>query len=114
MPAYIILMKYTDQGIKDIKNAPARIEEGFKAWEAMGGKVLGYYLLMGEYDAMAIGEGPSDEIATAFAKTTSLQMRYKLDKKKRMLVRHPFQHVYLGISSLFLTNSSDMGTDPGV
>jgi uncharacterized protein with GYD domain len=66
MPAYIILMKYTDQGIKDIKNAPARIEEGFKAWEAMGGKVLGYYLLMGEYDAMAIGEGPSDEIATAF------------------------------------------------
>ncbi len=67
MPAYIILMKYTDQGIKDIKNAPARIEEGFKAWEAMGGKVLGYYLLMGEYDALAIGEGPSDEIATAFA-----------------------------------------------
>lgn len=31
-----------------------------------------------------------------------------------MLVRHPFQHVYLGISSHFLTNSSDMGTDSDI
>ncbi len=67
MPVYVLLMKYTDQGMKEIKNAPARIEEGFKAWEAMGGKVLGYYILMGEYDCIAIGEGPSDEAATAFA-----------------------------------------------
>jgi uncharacterized protein with GYD domain len=91
MPAYIILMKYTDQGIKDIKNAPARIEEGFKAWEAMGGKVLGYYLLMGEYDAVAIGEGPSDEVAMAFAlgigaqgnvKTTTLKGFTKEEAKE--------------------------------
>lgn len=67
MPAYILLMKYTDKGLKDIKNAPARIDEAFKTWESMGGKVLSYYLLLGEYDCMAIGEGPSDEAAVAFA-----------------------------------------------
>jgi hypothetical protein len=39
-------------------------------------------------------------------------MRYKLDKKKRMLVRHPFQHVCRGISSHFLTFYEDMGTEP--
>jgi uncharacterized protein with GYD domain len=67
MPAYIILMKLTDQGIKDIKKAPERIEAGIKAFEAMGGKVTGFYLVMGDYDYVAIGEAPSDAVATAFA-----------------------------------------------
>jgi uncharacterized protein with GYD domain len=36
MPTYIGLFKLTDQGIKEIKEAPQRIEEGIKAWEKMG------------------------------------------------------------------------------
>ncbi len=38
MPIYIVLYKLTDQGIKNIKEAPKRIEEGTKALEAVGGK----------------------------------------------------------------------------
>ena len=45
MPSYILLMKLTDQGVKAIKEAPARIEAGIKGWEAMGGKVKGFYML---------------------------------------------------------------------
>ncbi len=67
MPTYVILMKLTDQGVKDIKSAPARIEAGIKAWEALGGKPIGFYSVMGEYDYVAVGEGPSDEVATTFA-----------------------------------------------
>ena len=67
MPKSVILMKLTDQGIKDIKNAPQRIENGIKAFEAMGGKVTGFYAVMGEYDYVAIGESPSDEVSMAFA-----------------------------------------------
>ncbi len=67
MPKSVILMKLTDQGIKDIKNAPQRIENGIKAFEAMGGKVTGFYSVMGEYDYVAIGESPSDEVSMAFA-----------------------------------------------
>ena len=67
MPKSIILMKLTDQGIKDIKNAPQRIENGIKAFEAMGGKVTGFYAVMGEYDYVAIGESPNDEVSMAFA-----------------------------------------------
>jgi len=67
MPTYVVLMKLTDQGVKDIKNAPARIEAGIKAWEALGGKLIGFYSVMGEYDYVAVGEGPSDEVATTFA-----------------------------------------------
>ena len=57
----ILLMKLTDQGAKDIKGAPQRIEQAFKTVEQMGGKVLGFYAVTGEYDYIAIGELPSDE-----------------------------------------------------
>ena len=67
MPTYIGLYKMTDQGIKDVKNAPSRVEEAIKGVQAMGGKVLGVYIVMGEYDYVTIGEFPSDEVATAFA-----------------------------------------------
>jgi len=67
MPTYIALYKLTDQGIKSIKDAPNRIEEGIKGAEAMGAKVLGFYTVMGEYDYVAIGEFPSDEAVMAFA-----------------------------------------------
>jgi uncharacterized protein with GYD domain len=67
MPIYIGLNKLTDQGIRNIKEAPRRIEEAFKGWEAMGGKVIGFYVVMGEYDYVAIGEAPNDEVAATAA-----------------------------------------------
>ena len=67
MPTYILLMKLTEQGIKTIKDAPKRVEEGIKAFEKMGGKMLGFYLTTGEYDYVSIGEAPSDEAAVTFA-----------------------------------------------
>ena len=67
MPSYMILMKLTDQGAKTIKDAPGRIEAGIKAFESMGGKMVGFYVLMGEYDYAAIGEAPSDEVAATFS-----------------------------------------------
>ena len=67
MPTYIGLYKLTDQGIKGIKNAPARVEEAIKGAQALGGKVLGVYIVTGEYDYVTIGEFPSDEVAMTFA-----------------------------------------------
>ncbi len=67
MPNYVILMKLTDQGAKTIKDAPGRIEAGVKAFEKMGGKVIGFYVVMGEYDYVAVGEAPNDEVATTFS-----------------------------------------------
>ena len=67
MPSYVILMKLTDQGAKAIKDAPERIEAGIKGFEKMGGKVNDFYVVMGEYDYVAVGEAPSDEVATTFS-----------------------------------------------
>lgn len=66
MPTYVVLYKLTEQGVKNIKNAPERIEAGIKASEAMGGKVLGFYATLGEYDYVSISEAPSDEAAMTF------------------------------------------------
>jgi uncharacterized protein with GYD domain len=67
MPTYIGLYKLTDQGIKNVKDAPARVEDAIKGAQAMGGKVIGVYSVMGKYDYVTIGEFPNDEVAMAFA-----------------------------------------------
>ena len=73
MPTYIGLYKLTDQGIKNIKDAPQRIAEGIKRAEAAGGKVIGFYTVMGEYDYVAIGEFPNDEMAVTLALATGAE-----------------------------------------
>jgi len=71
MPTYIGLYKLTEQGVKTIKDAPGRVENAIKRAEAMGGKVIGVYSVMGEYDYVTIGEFPSDEVAMTFAMALS-------------------------------------------
>ncbi len=72
MQTYIMLMNLTDQGIKSIKDAPARVEMMAKSLEAAGGKLVSFYAVMGQYDYVAIAEGPSDE--TAFIQLMTLGM----------------------------------------
>ncbi len=67
MPTYVVLYKLTDQGIRNIKDAPQRMEEGIKAMEAVGGNVSGFYSVLGEYDYVGIGELPNDETAVTLA-----------------------------------------------
>ena len=66
MPTYVMLMNLTEQGAKGIKEQPKNIQESIKKAEAVGGKVLGFYLTMGEYDYIALGEAPNDEVAATF------------------------------------------------
>jgi uncharacterized protein with GYD domain len=63
MPTYIVLMNLTEQGAKDIKNAPERVQTAVDALENAGGKLVGFYLTMGEYDYVSVVEVPSDEVA---------------------------------------------------
>jgi uncharacterized protein with GYD domain len=60
---YIILGKYTQQGITKIKDGPARVEAARKAMAAAGGKMVAWYLTMGRYDFVLIAEAPSSKAA---------------------------------------------------
>ena len=73
MPTYVTLYKWTDQGVRNIKNAPARFQAAKKLTESMGGKLLGLYVTMGEYDVVSVTEGPSDEISSAIALSIALK-----------------------------------------
>lgn len=61
MPTYITLARFTRQGLKHIKESPARLETVKKTFQAKGGQVKGFYLLLGQYDSVVIYEAPNDE-----------------------------------------------------
>ncbi|MCD6289879.1 MAG: GYD domain-containing protein [Anaerolineae bacterium] len=63
MPRYVVLANLTEQGIKNIKEAPAGIEAVAEALESAGGKLIDFYVVMGDYDYVVIAEVPSDEVA---------------------------------------------------
>ena len=64
MSKYIVLITMTEQGTKNIAKqaAPQQIEETTKILEAAGCKMIDHYILMGEYDFMAIFEAENDEV----------------------------------------------------
>ncbi len=66
MATYVILYKYTEQGIKNIKDAPKRVEAAKKAAAQAGITIRETLWLQGEYDFLTISEAPDEYAATAF------------------------------------------------
>ena len=97
MPTYISLLKWTEQGIRDIKQGPQRLEAAKQAFSAAGGQLKQFYVVMGEYDAVVVGEFPNDEacISTALAiasrgavRTTTLKA-FTEEEYRRILAAIP-------------------------
>jgi uncharacterized protein with GYD domain len=73
MPYYITLIRFTQKGAENLKGSPARLDAAKKGIEAAGGKIKGFYLTLGQYDAVGIMELPSDEAAAQVALVTASQ-----------------------------------------
>ena len=67
MGTYITLIRYTQQGVEKIKEAPARLDAAKQAFKAMGAELKEFYLVLGRYDAIVIAEGPNDETVAKLA-----------------------------------------------
>lgn len=65
MPSYIALLKWTEQGIANVKDSPGRLDSGRKAFKKLGVKIKDTYLTMGRYDLVCVIDAPDD---AAFAK----------------------------------------------
>jgi uncharacterized protein with GYD domain len=64
MPTFMISMNYTDQGIRNIKDAPKRTQTSRDLAKKMGLEVKQIYLTTGDSDLVAIVEAPlGDDIA---------------------------------------------------
>ena len=70
MPTYIGLFNYTQQGIQNIKESPARLDAARKAAQALGVEIRQLYLVMGQYDTVIIAEAPDDETIAKLALAT--------------------------------------------
>lgn len=70
MPTYIGLFNYTQQGIQNIKDSPARLDAARKASQALGVEIQQFYLVMGQYDSIIIAEAPDDETMAKLALAT--------------------------------------------
>jgi len=73
MPNYIVLVNWTDQGIKNVKDTVKRAKSFGSAFEKAGCKSLGFYYTIGRYDMVSVIEAPNDEaIASVLFSTGSL------------------------------------------
>src|SRR5437016_12658814 len=66
MPTYIALVNYTDQGIRNIKDGPKRLDAAKKMLKDMGGELKQFYLTMGAHDIVTFMEATSEETAAKF------------------------------------------------
>ncbi len=61
MSLYILLTRLTDEGCATLTKNPERIKEVNKDVEAMGGKILSQYAILGPYDFFNVVEAADNE-----------------------------------------------------
>ena len=61
MPTYIMLTRLTSDGVKTIKDNPARVQEVNKEVEQLGVKVVSQWATLGEYDFVTVVDAPDEK-----------------------------------------------------
>jgi uncharacterized protein with GYD domain len=61
MPTYVMLTNLTAEGVRTLKNNPARVAEVNKEVEQLGATVIAQYATLGQYDFITIIEAPDAE-----------------------------------------------------
>jgi uncharacterized protein with GYD domain len=72
MPTYIAFLKWTPQGLQNVKQSPSRLAAARKGFEAAGVKMTDFYMVTGRHDMIAILDAPDDmSVAKAILGATS-------------------------------------------
>ena len=67
MSIYIMLMNYTEQGIRNIKGSPKRADAARFLAKSCGAELKDLYRTMGEYDLIATVEADKDDAVAKFS-----------------------------------------------
>ena len=67
MTTYIMLVNWTDQGVKNVRKSPRRLDAAKKQLADMGGNFKEFYMTMGDADMVAVLDAPDDAIVARFA-----------------------------------------------
>jgi uncharacterized protein with GYD domain len=63
MAHYVTLMKWTSQGRMGLPAWRDRVEDGQRMIEEAGGKLVGVWVTLGQYDVVEVFEAPNDDAA---------------------------------------------------
>jgi uncharacterized protein with GYD domain len=96
MPTYISLVNLTGQEVREAKNAPERLQAFDAAVHAAGGKLVGFYLVMGQYDYIVISEAPDDQTAARLILETIAQGSMRT-QTMRAFPREEFEQIAKGL-----------------
>lgn len=61
MATYVTLLRFTPTGMEKFKDMPSRLDRAKAACRAAGGELKAFYLTLGQYDAIAVSEFPTEE-----------------------------------------------------
>ncbi len=60
MSTYLCLGQWTQKGIENIKESPARLDAAREEWEKQGVTIRDFYLTTGQYDLVIVVDAPDD------------------------------------------------------
>ena len=66
MVTYVMLLNWTDQGIKNVKDSPKRLDAVKKLAKGLGGEVKAFYMTLGLYDLVLIVDMPNNDKLASF------------------------------------------------
>jgi uncharacterized protein with GYD domain len=65
VPTFVVLLNWTEKGIKNYKDSPSRADAFAGVMEKLGGKLKETYWTLGPYDVVGVVEAPDEESVTA-------------------------------------------------
>ena len=60
MSTYICLVQWTQKGIENVRESPARLDAAREDWEKEGVTIRDFYMTTGQYDVVFVVEAPDD------------------------------------------------------
>src|SRR5262245_9475127 len=65
MATYVVLARYTQQGVAEIKNTLERVRANAERAGGAGMTVKAWYMTLGDYDSVMVIDAPDDETMAA-------------------------------------------------
>jgi uncharacterized protein with GYD domain len=97
MATYVVLVNFTDQGVRNVKQTTERAKAISAAGTKLGVKVTDTYWTLGTCDAVLIADAPNDEAMTALSLSvsslgnvrTQTMRAYSADEMNKILAKMP-------------------------
>jgi uncharacterized protein with GYD domain len=97
MPTYVVMMKWTPQGLQKVKQSPSRLDAARKQFEAAGVKMKDFYMVTGHHDMVAIVDA-SDDTALAKAILALTSQGNVTSESHRAFTEDEYRKIISGLS----------------